>query len=214
MSCTAEQYLNVFRSWLGYSELNGKHRKIIDIYNNDSPLPKGYKVKYSDEWCDTTVSAAAIKAGAKDIIGKECGCDRHIAIFKKLGIWIEDGTITPKPGDIILFHWNSSRQPNDGFANHIGVVEHVANGYITTIEGNRMSQVARRVIPVGWGYIRGYARPKYDKEKPVKKKSITTIAKEVIAGEWGNGSERKSKIEAAGYDYKKVQAKVNTLLRG
>lgn len=44
------------------------------------------------------------------------------------------------------------------------------------------------------------------------KKSIDTIVDEVIAGKWGNGSDRKTKLEAAGYDYDVVQAKVNELL--
>ena len=45
------------------------------------------------------------------------------------------------------------------------------------------------------------------------KKSINTIAKEVIAGKWGNGPERKKKIEKAGYDYSKVQKEVNKILK-
>ena len=45
------------------------------------------------------------------------------------------------------------------------------------------------------------------------KKSIDTVAREVINGKWGNGSERKTRIEAAGYNYKEVQAKVNALLK-
>lgn len=49
--------------------------------------------------------------------------------------------------------------------------------------------------------------------KPTKKKSITKIADEVIAGKWGNGAERKAKLEAAGYDYNKVQKKVNEKLK-
>lgn len=44
-------------------------------------------------------------------------------------------------------------------------------------------------------------------------KSIDTIAREVINGKWGNGSSRKSRIEAAGYNYKEVQARVNALLK-
>lgn len=40
-------------------------------------------------------------------------------------------------------------------------------------------------------------------------KSIDEIAKEVIAGKWGNGEERKNKLKSAGYDYEKVQTKVN-----
>lgn len=58
----------------------------------------------------------------------------------------------------------------------------------------------------------GTAR-KWEDDKPAKK-SITEIAKEVIAGKWGNGTERKQKITLAGYDYKKVQAEVNRLLKG
>ena len=48
--------------------------------------------------------------------------------------------------------------------------------------------------------------------KPANK-SVDEIAKEVIKGLWGNGSERKSKLTAAGYDYSKVQKRVNELLK-
>lgn len=50
------------------------------------------------------------------------------------------------------------------------------------------------------------------KKTVAAKKSIETIAKEVIAGKWGNGTDRKNKLTKAGYDYDKVQAKVNELL--
>ena len=45
------------------------------------------------------------------------------------------------------------------------------------------------------------------------KKSINVIAREVIEGKWGNDSERKKRLTAAGYDYQKVQDKVNELLK-
>ena len=44
------------------------------------------------------------------------------------------------------------------------------------------------------------------------KKSNTTIAKEVIAGKWGNGDTRKKKLQAAGYDYNAIQKLVNQML--
>lgn len=44
-------------------------------------------------------------------------------------------------------------------------------------------------------------------------KSVTEIAKEVIAGKWGVGSERKTALEKAGYDYNAVQSKVNELMK-
>ncbi len=45
------------------------------------------------------------------------------------------------------------------------------------------------------------------------KKSVEAVAKEVIAGKWGNGEDRKKKLQAAGYDYGAVQRKVNELMR-
>ena len=45
------------------------------------------------------------------------------------------------------------------------------------------------------------------------RKSIDTIAREVINGKWGNGSDRKARLEAAGYNYNEVQSKVNDLLK-
>lgn len=50
------------------------------------------------------------------------------------------------------------------------------------------------------------------KEKPVEKKSNEDIAKEVLSGEWGSGSDRKSKLENAGYNYSEVQALVNGMV--
>lgn len=44
-------------------------------------------------------------------------------------------------------------------------------------------------------------------------KSVEELAREVILGKWGNGSERKQRLTAAGYNYKEIQARVNALLR-
>lgn len=44
------------------------------------------------------------------------------------------------------------------------------------------------------------------------KKSIDTIAREVIQGKWGNGNDRKRRLESAGYNYREIQNRVNQLL--
>lgn len=49
--------------------------------------------------------------------------------------------------------------------------------------------------------------------EPVKK-SIDEIAREVVKGKWGNGTDRKNRLTAAGYDYAAVQKRVNELLKG
>ena len=51
-------------------------------------------------------------------------------------------------------------------------------------------------------------------QAPVVTKSIDEIAKEVIAGKYGNGEARKNAIINAGYDYNAVQAKVNEIVNG
>lgn len=48
--------------------------------------------------------------------------------------------------------------------------------------------------------------------KPITKKTITEVAKEVIAGKWGTGKTREKRLTKAGYNYDKVQAKVNQIL--
>ncbi len=53
-----------------------------------------------------------------------------------------------------------------------------------------------------------------EKEQPAPAKSVDEVAREVIRGEWGNGSDRRQRLEAAGYDYDAVQNRVNAILTG
>lgn len=161
MTTTSVNILNEARKYLGVEQGSSTHKSIINEYNSITPLPVGYQVTYYDDWCDIFISFLAIKTEAVDLIGRECGVERHINIFKKLGIWIEDGSIKPTPGDIITFNWDTNNQPNDGWADHIGIVENVSNDTITTIEGNSNRAVRRCYYSIGNGNIRGYARPSY-----------------------------------------------------
>lgn len=43
-------------------------------------------------------------------------------------------------------------------------------------------------------------------------KTVSQIAQEVIAGKWGNGEERRTRLTNAGYDYKEIQSEVNGIL--
>lgn len=215
----ASKVMEQARAWLGKKESDGSHKAIIDLYNSHLPLARGYKVKYTDSWCATFVSAVAIKLGYTGIIPTECSCQKMIESFKAIGRWIENENRTPKPGDIIFYDWQDSGSgDNTGWSDHVGIVEDVSGGQITVIEGNYDDAVKRRQIAVNGRYIRGYGVPDYDAEEVVSKmettKSVEEIAKEVIAGKWGSGTERKAKLAAAGYDYATIQAKVNELLAG
>ena len=140
---------------------SAEHQRLVNDYNSVRPLPVGYAVKNTDDWCDIFTTVIFQREGLSDLIGRECGVERHIHIFQRLGIWNEDGNSTPSAGDIITFNWDKDTQQNDGWADHIGIVEKVENGIIHTIEGNSNNVVKRNTYHIGHGNIRGFATPRY-----------------------------------------------------
>lgn len=181
MAKYASNVVEQAKAWLGCKESNGTHKQIIDVYNSHKPLARGYKVKYTDEWCATFVSAVAVKLGYTDIIPTECSCNKMIELLKGLGAWVESDSRTPAPGDLIFYDWQDSGSgDNTGRSDHVGIVEKVSSGKITIIEGNYSQSVKRRTLAVNGKYIRGYGVPKYDAEvKPAE----NTDFKEVCAVE-------------------------------
>ena len=156
-----DRVLRAAASLVGVRGGTAAHQQLVNDYNSVKPLPVGYAVKTTDDWCDIFVTTVFQREGLSGLIGRECGVERHIQIFKRLGIWNEDGTTTPKAGDIITFNWDQNSQQNNGFADHIGIVESVSNGIIHTIEGNSNNQVRRNTYRIGHGNIRGFASPRY-----------------------------------------------------
>ena len=156
-----DRVLRAAASLVGVRGGTAAHHQLVNDYNSVKPLPVGYAVKMSDDWCDVFVTTIFQREGLSGLIGRECGVERHIQIFKRLGIWNENGASTPKAGDIITFNWDQDSQPNNGFADHVGIVESVSNGIIHTIEGNSGNQVRRNTYRIGHGNIRGFASPRY-----------------------------------------------------
>ena len=158
-----DRVLRAAANLVGVRSGSAAHHQLVKDYNSINPLPVGYAVKNSDDWCDVFVTTVFQREGLSHLIGRECGVERHIQIFKRLGIWNEDGASTPKAGDIITFNWDQDSQQNNGFADHIGIVERVENGLIHTIEGNSgvVGTVKRNIYRIGHGNIRGFATPRY-----------------------------------------------------
>ena len=180
MSATRGEIVAQAQSWIGCKESDGSHKQIIDVYNADKPLPRGYKVSYTDAWCATFVTACVIKCGATDIIPKECSCNKMIALLKGLGCWVENDAYVPAPGDLIFYDWeDKGTGDNTGVSDHVGIVEAVSGNTITVIEGNYNNACKRRALTVGGKYIRGYGVPKYDSE-PVKATASVTVSLPVL----------------------------------
>lgn len=176
--------------WVGAKQGDATHKYIVDTYNNFIQAGKGtpgcskYVVKYTDPWCATTVSAAAIECNGTNIIPTECSCTRQINLFRKMGCYEENENVVPGEGWVIYYNWQGETDP-ESVANHVGVVESVFGNKITVIEGNCDRQCKRRTIPVGWKYIHGYGVPKYEDEKQAisyvveKGDNLTKIARKI-----------------------------------
>lgn len=183
-----QKYASVMLGWKGRKESDGSHKAIIDLYNSQKKLPRGYKVKYTDQWCATTVSAAAIKAGLTAIIPVECSCPQMIELAKAMKIWQEKDNYTPKLGDIVLYDWQDNGiGDNTGVPDHIGVVTEVNSKSFTVTEGNKNDCVCDRVMAINGRYIRGFICPNFSslatKEEPKKNTTaatITTAAKQKV----------------------------------
>lgn len=154
--------ITIAKKWLCFNEESGNFKDIIDLYNSHKPLAQGYKVKYTDEWCATYVSAVFIKAGLTKIGFTECSCNRMIELYKKAGRWKETDSYVPKPGDIIMYDWQDNGVgDNKGSADHVGIVVSVDGKTINIIEGNKGESVSYRKMTVNGKYIRGYCLPDY-----------------------------------------------------
>ena len=220
-----QKIVGIMQGWVGLKRSDRSHAPIIDAYNGNKPLPRGYKVTYDDAYCATTTSAAAIKAGYTDIVPVECSCYYLIEKARAMGIWQENDAYIPEPGDEVLYDWedgaNYATTDNQGAPDHVGMVEAVSGGTIKVIEGNMSGGVVgRRNLQVNGRYIRGFICPNYASKATEKaqekapEKSVDEIAAEVLAGRWGNGPERRQRLEAAGYSYEAVQAAVNQKAKG
>lgn len=211
---TADDVLAVFHSWLGLKKSDLSHMVILKIYNDfirsHPGTGRGYIVQPTDQYCDTGFSAAFILLNAVDLIGGvECGVEEHVKIFQRAGIWEEDGRKTPIPGWGIVYNWDDTTQPNDGYSDHIGIVYDVVDGMIYCYECNMSGgKVGIRRVPVGYGCIRGFVKPKYAQvasgstpapatpAKPVKQQDVTVTGPTATVSYGSTGAKVKT-LQAA-----------------
>lgn len=114
------------------------------------------------------------------------------------------------------YNWNQNElDALVSFAYNIGSITQL------TAKGTRSKKtIAAKLLEynkAGGKVYRGLTRRRKAEQKlfltPIKKKSNKTIAKEVLAGKWGNNPERKKKLIAAGYDYEAIRKIVNKLAK-
>lgn len=207
MSKTSREYLSTGGKYLGCKEGDKNHKKIVDIFN--SSKLKTFSISYTDAWCAAFISAIAIECDCTDIIPISANCDEMYKKGLVIGISIPKDTWIPKVGDIIFYDWNLN-----GELDHVGVVENKNGNNIHVLEGNKNDSVSYRDINYKNGTITKIIRPRYKTETKKKSyKNYCDTAIKVINGYYGNGDDRKNKLEKEGYIYEKVQGIVDILLK-
>jgi hypothetical protein len=168
------RFVKTAESYWGYRENDGSHKEIIDIYNSQTKLPRGYKVTYTDAWCATFVSAMGHFLGWSDIILPECSCNNMIELYKKAGRWEERDNYVPKIGDIIMYDWDDNGTgDNTGSVEHVGIVVDIDDNRIKIIEGNKNNAVEYRELAVNGKFIRGYCLPNFIVKSEEKEEQLT-----------------------------------------
>lgn len=112
------------------------------------------------EWCACFVSWCFNECDYLDTgtAPKFAGCVSGVEWFRSHGQWA-DNTVEPAPGMIVFFDWNDpngASGPQDGEADHVGIVEKCENGIVYTIEGNSGDACRQNQYPVGYYEILGY----------------------------------------------------------
>jgi hypothetical protein len=230
---TPDKVLSVAIAEVGYLEKSKEayRKNPLIIYEKTAGAGSDNYTKYGKEmhdvypsvmdfpayWCDAFVDWCFYKAygvtTAKSLIGGNFD-DYTVAscqMYKKKNAL---GT-EPKVGAQVFF----TRNGQVSGCHHTGLVYAVDDTYIYTIEGNTSG--ASGVISNGGGVAKKkyainayknkvlFGYPKYDTSNA---SDLTEVAREVIAGKWGNGASRRANLTAAGYNYAMVQAEVNKLL--
>lgn len=167
----AEKVVQLARSFIGLNEADGSYKKIIDIYNSQKgPFPRGVKMQYSWSWCACFCSALMIQLGYENLFPIEISCGEIAKNAVKMGIWIEDDSYIPSPGDFVLYDWHDNGSGDcTGWPDHIGVVSSVdvAENEFKVIEGNSDDRVRELTKDIDGRYIRGFVVPKYASKEAI-----------------------------------------------
>ena len=156
------EFVHTAESWLGANEKDGSHHAIIDLYNTQGPLARGYTVTYKDAWCATFDSVVAIQCGLTDIIPTECSCGQQIQLLQSINAWEEADDYIPLPGDLIYYHRTCTELGDcTHWPDHVGIVVGTRGSQIKVIEGNYGNKVGYRITKVDAANIRGYGIPDF-----------------------------------------------------
>lgn len=184
----ADHFLTVVKKYIGRAVL------VLDWESRGNPRFGNNDIEWVSKWCNYVKD----KTGVRPVIYIQKSAMNAV---KKAGyrLWVaqyEDNNTT----DYQLHPWNEG-------AYTCTMRQYTSHGRLAGYDGDL--DLNKCYLNSGaWRHLAGRVKTTATSAK----KSVDAIAREVLAGKWGNGNDRKNRLKAAGYDYDKVQARVNKLV--
>lgn len=167
------------------------------------PTEKYYTIGYGHYGSDVTAVMKITKEQAEELLLQDCK-----KAIKNVNSFMSKYNFNQNQFDALV-----------SFAFNVGSINQLTASGTRTLEqiSSKITAYNKSGGRVIAGLVKRRAKEKELFDTPTSttvKKSNEEIAKEVVAGKWGNGNARKTALTKAGYDYKTIQSLVNKLLKG
>lgn len=167
------------------------------------PTEKYYTIGYGHYGSDVTAGMKITKEQAEELLLQDCK-----KAIKNVNSFMSKYNFNQNQFDALV-----------SFAFNVGSINQLTASGTRTLEqiSSKITAYNKSGGRVIAGLVKRRAKEKELFDTPTSttvKKSNEEIAKEVVAGKWGNGNARKTALTKAGYDYKAIQSLVNKLLKG
>ena len=167
------------------------------------PTEKYYTIGYGHYGSDVTAGMKITKEKAEELFLQDCK-----KAIKNVNSFMSKYNFNQNQFDALV-----------SFAFNVGSINQLTASGTRTLEqiSSKITAYNKSGGRVIAGLVKRRAKEKELFDTPTSttvKKSNEEIAKEVVAGKWGNGNARKTTLTKAGYDYSTIQTLVNKLLKG
>lgn len=148
-----ESFICIAKSYMAIKRI--EKNILVDFYNENCldlvKKTRRYRMNYDDSWCAMFASVCAFKLGLTTF-PYEVSVYQMCKLAKEKGTFYKD-VKQVKKGDLIIYNWNG-----DSIPDHIGIIQNIRNGVITTIEGNFMRSVNVRTLTDRSPSINGFIK--------------------------------------------------------
>lgn len=204
----AQWFVDVVKPYLGKIAL------ALDWEAQAKKLGPAWAKRWLDHVYKQTGVRALIYASASTVDNKAWA-----DVAKSYPLWVSEFAISTDPSykaGYTPVHGYLADPPGDDdigpWGKNITIRQYTSMGFLDGWS-RRLDLNIAYIDGDGWDKLCGKTSAPVEPETPVKP-TVDELAQEVLTGKWGNGGERKQRLEAAGHDYAAVQRRVNEILSG